>query len=54
MTLREAVARGPYDVIILIGGRDGWRALAESEEVGNLLREQERCDRKIAAICTSK
>lgn len=54
MSLREAVARGPYDVIVLIGGANGWVGLAESEEVGNLLREQERCDRMIAAICTSK
>lgn len=54
MSLKEAVARGPYDAIVLIGGANGWVALAESEEVGNLLREQERCDRIIAAICTSK
>lgn len=54
MSLKEAMARGPYDAILLIGGADGWRGLAESQEVGNVLREQERCDRIIAAICTSK
>lgn len=54
MSLREAVARGPYDAVLLTGGQDGWKALSESKEVGNLLREQERCDRLIAAICTCK
>lgn len=54
MSLREATARGPYDAIVLIGGERGYEALAASEEVGNVLREQERCERIIGAICTSE
>ncbi len=46
-------ARGPFDVIALPGGGEGSERLAESEEIGRLLREQENQGRTIAAICAA-
>lgn len=53
-TLRDALKRGPYDVIVTSGGQFGWRALSESEEVGKLLRDQLQSGRLVASICTCK
>lgn len=44
-------AKGPYDVLVLPGGLGGSKALAESKDVGKLLKEQESAGRLIAAIC---
>lgn len=52
MTLRDALRRGPYDAVVLSGGQFGWRALSQSEEVGELLRDQYSCGRIVASICT--
>ncbi|XP_022919568.1 Parkinson disease protein 7 homolog [Onthophagus taurus] len=51
-TLKEAMHRGPYDVIVVGGGRNGWRSLTDDPDVGKILREQENCGRLIASICT--
>lgn len=53
VSLSEAASRGPFDVLVLPGGLGGARALAESAEVGKLLKEQEKEDRLIAAICAA-
>lgn len=44
---------GPFDVIVLPGGNEGARRLAESPAVGELLREQEQAGRAVAAICAA-
>ncbi|ENN71562.1 hypothetical protein YQE_11664, partial [Dendroctonus ponderosae] len=46
-------AKGPYDVLVLPGGLGGSKAMAESEAVGELLKEQEKAGRWIAAICAA-
>lgn len=51
-TLKEAMACGPYDVIVVGGGARGWIALSDDPDVGTVLREQEKSGRLIAAICT--
>lgn len=48
-----ADAEGPFDVIVLPGGLEGARRLAESPAVGELLRAQERAGRTTAAICAA-
>lgn len=53
-TLAEALRCGPWDCVCMIGGQFSWEPLAQSEEVGVILREQERTGRLIAAICTSE
>jgi protein DJ-1 len=50
-SLKEAVAAGPYDAVILPGGLKGAGSFAESAEVGDLLKEQEKAGRLVAAIC---
>lgn len=52
MSLKDALKKGPFDAVVLSGGQFGWRALSESQEVGNLLKEQEKSGRIIASICT--
>jgi protein DJ-1 len=44
---------GPFDVIVLPGGNEGARRLAESAAVGELLRAQEAAGRATAAICAA-
>lgn len=44
---------GPWDVIVLPGGAEGARRLAESPAVGELLRAQEAAARTTAAICAA-
>lgn len=46
-------ARGDFDVVILPGGREGARRLAESTRVRELLGAQEAAGRWIAAICAA-
>lgn len=50
-SLAEAALKGPYDLLVLPGGLGGAQALAKSDEVGKLLKEQESSGRLIAAIC---
>lgn len=49
--LNEAVNAGPFDVLVLPGGLGGSKAMADSADVGKLLKDQENCGRKVAAIC---
>lgn len=49
----EAKSKGPFDVIVLPGGLGGAKALAESKVVGELLQDQEKNGRLIAAICAA-
>jgi protein DJ-1 len=44
---------GDFDVLVLPGGAEGARQLAESEAVGALLRAQESAGRWVAAICAA-
>lgn len=46
-------AAGPWDAVILPGGAEGARRLAESPAVGELLRAQEAAGRTTAAICAA-
>ncbi len=46
-------AKGPFDVIVLPGGLEGARRLAESPAVGDLLRAQEAAGLTTAAICAA-
>lgn len=46
-----SAAEGPWDVVVLPGGAEGARRLAESKAVGDLLRAQEAAGRAAAAIC---
>jgi protein DJ-1 len=46
-------AQGPFDVVVLPGGAQGAEALAASSKVQNLLREQEKAGRWIAALCAA-
>ncbi|KJE93725.1 parkinson disease 7 protein [Capsaspora owczarzaki ATCC 30864] len=40
-----------YDVVVIPGGLNGAKALADSRAFGEVLKEQERSNRTIAAIC---
>jgi protein DJ-1 len=44
---------GPFDVVVLPGGNEGARRLAESPAVGDVLRAQEAAGRAAAAICAA-
>ena len=44
---------GDFDVLVLPGGAEGARRLAESPEVGRLLREREQRGALVAAICAA-
>lgn len=48
-----SATKGPFDVIVLPGGLEGARRLAESPLVGELLRAQEAAGRTTAAICAA-
>lgn len=52
--INEAKSKGPFDVIVLPGGVGGAKAMSESEIVGELLKDQEKSGRLIAAICAGK
>ena len=51
MSLEEAMQQGPYDVVVLPGGARGARELAASSRVKEVLGEQEKAGRIIAAVC---
>ncbi|XP_045161187.2 Parkinson disease protein 7 homolog [Mercenaria mercenaria] len=51
--LSDAVSKGPYDVVVCPGGAKGAQNLAESQEVGKILQEQEKGGRLIAAVCAA-
>ncbi|XP_011312178.1 protein DJ-1 [Fopius arisanus] len=51
--LSDVVPSNIYDVVILPGGLGGSQALAQSKEVGDLLKSQEQAGRIIAAICAA-
>lgn len=48
-----ADVRGDFDVLVLPGGAEGAQRLSQSNRVGELLREQERSGRWVAAICAA-
>ncbi|XP_059487479.1 Parkinson disease protein 7 homolog [Neocloeon triangulifer] len=52
-SLESAVTKGPYDAVILPGGRIGSKNLADSEAVGALVRQQEAEGRILATICAA-
>ncbi|XP_067140535.1 Parkinson disease protein 7 homolog [Centruroides vittatus] len=52
-SLNDALRDSPYDVIVLPGGLKGSEKLAESNQVGSLLKEQQDAGRYIAAICAA-
>ncbi|CAH0390576.1 unnamed protein product [Bemisia tabaci] len=52
LSFDEALKNGPYDVVVLPGG-PAYKVLAQSSEVGALLKEQEKANRLIAAICAA-
>ncbi|KAM8927947.1 Parkinson disease protein 7 [Pelodytes ibericus] len=51
MSLEEARAQGPYDVVVLPGGNLGAQNLSESPAVKDVLKEQDSKKGLIAAIC---
>ncbi|XP_064097012.1 protein dj-1beta-like [Macrobrachium nipponense] len=53
MTLTAAVAKGPYDAVVIPGGMQGSENVAASDEAKALLTEQEKAGRVIAAICAA-
>jgi len=52
-SLKDALTSGPFDAIILPGGLKGAEAFAESAEIGEILKEQEKAGRLVAAICAA-
>ena len=52
-SLADARGRGPYDCILLPGGGQGAEALGASKEVGEMLGEQDREARMVAAVCAA-
>ncbi|GAB0088563.1 Protein DJ-1alpha [Sergentomyia squamirostris] len=50
VTLAEA-AKQEFDAVVMPGGLGGAKVLAESKEVGELLKKQEQSGKIIAAIC---
>ena len=44
---------GEFDVLVLPGGAEGAKRLAASKKVGELLTDQERNGRMVAAICAA-
>lgn len=52
--IKEVPKNGPFDAMILPGGLNGSQAMADSMEMGCLLRQQYASGRIIAAICAGK
>jgi protein DJ-1 len=48
-----SAAKGPFDLVVLPGGGEGTERLAKSAAVGALLREQEKGQGLIGAICAA-
>lgn len=53
VSLDEAATRGPYDVVILPGGLEGSKRLAESGKVKEVLEAQEKAGQLVAAVCAA-
>jgi protein DJ-1 len=53
-SLQGASSGGPYDAILLPGGAKGAEAFVACEELGELLREQDRAGRIVASICAGR
>ncbi|RZC42546.1 DJ-1 [Asbolus verrucosus] len=53
ISISEASSKGPFDVVVLPGGLGGSKALSESKEVGQLIKDQEKAGRWTAAICAA-
>lgn len=53
-SLKDAKGGGPYDAILLPGGAKGAEAFVANEELGELLREQDKAGRIVASICAGK
>lgn len=53
ISLEEAMKLGPFDVVVLPGGVDGAKCLSESSKVKEVLYEQEKEGRCIAAVCAA-
>ncbi|XP_017770374.1 PREDICTED: protein deglycase DJ-1-like [Nicrophorus vespilloides] len=51
--IEQAMSLAPFDALVLPGGLAGSQALAESQEVGKMLKEQEQAGRIIGAICAA-
>uniref|UniRef100_A0A0B7BVV6 DJ-1/PfpI domain-containing protein n=1 Tax=Arion vulgaris TaxID=1028688 RepID=A0A0B7BVV6_9EUPU len=49
--LKEALAAGPYDVLVCPGGAKGAENLCKNSEVGKALKDQESRGGYLAAIC---
>ena len=52
-TLKDAISKGPYDVIVLPGGLKGAQTLASSSAVKEALTEQNASGCLIAAVCAA-
>ncbi|CAH1772443.1 unnamed protein product [Owenia fusiformis] len=53
-SLEKALAGGTtYNVVVLPGGNGGAKAMAESEKVKEILQNQEKAGRTIAAVCAA-
>lgn len=52
-TLKDALSKGPYDVVILPGGLKGAQTLASCTAVKELLVQQEQRGGIIAAVCAA-
>lgn len=52
-TSLESVKETKFDVVILPGGLGGSKALAASAMVGEILKQQEKENRIVAAICAA-
>lgn len=50
-SLNDALAKGPYDVVICPGGAGGAKILSQSDCVGKVLKEQEGRGGFVAAVC---
>ena len=53
MSLDEAVAKGPFDVVVLPGGLGGSKRLAASDKVKQVLQSQEKAGSYVAAVCAA-
>lgn len=54
ISLSDVESTGPYDAMVLPGGLGGAKALAESNLVGKILKNQEASGRIVAAICAGR
>lgn len=45
--------QGDFDIVVLPGGAEGAQRLAQSAQVGEILRKQEKSGRRVGAICAA-